>query len=71
MFGEMALIDNGQRMASARAIEGEVETLVISRDLFNKKLEGADPFLRALIDILTSHIRGLADQLVKSNLRAS
>tara|TARA_B100000315_G_scaffold241582_1_gene262590 strand:+ start:4203 stop:4643 length:441 start_codon:yes stop_codon:yes gene_type:complete len=71
MFGEMALIDNDPRMASARAIEGEVETLVISREVFHKKLESADPFHRALIDILTSHIRGLADQLAKANIRAS
>jgi CRP/FNR family transcriptional regulator, cyclic AMP receptor protein len=71
MFGEMALIDNGQRMGSARAVEGAVETLVISREVFHKKLESADPFHRALIDILTSHIRGLADQLSKSDIRAS
>ncbi|MBT3915736.1 MAG: cyclic nucleotide-binding domain-containing protein [Rhodospirillaceae bacterium] len=71
MFGEMALIDNGLRMASARAIEGSVEVLVISREVFHKKLESADPFHRALIDILTSHIRGLADQLVQANIRAS
>ena len=38
MFGEMALIDNGVRMASARALENNVETLVISRDVFHKKL---------------------------------
>ncbi len=71
MFGEMALIDNGQRMGSARAVGGVVETLVISREVFHKKLESADPFHRALIDILTSHIRGLAGQLSKSNIRAS
>ena len=71
MFGEMALIDNGLRMASARAIESDVEVLVISREVFHKKLESADPFHRALIDILTSHIRGLADQLVQANIRAS
>lgn len=71
MFGEMALIDNGVRMASARALENNVETLVISRDVFHKKLEGAEPFNRALIDILTSHIRGLADQLSRSDIRAS
>ena len=71
MFGEMALIDNGQRMASARAIEGSVEALVFSREVFHRKLESADPFHRALIDILTSHIRGLSDQLAEANIRAS
>jgi len=71
MFGEMALIDNEKRMGSARAIDGPVEALVVSRDVFHKKLRTADPFVGALIDILTSHIRGLASQLAKFNIRAS
>ncbi len=63
MFGEMALIDARERMASARAIQGNVEVLVISRRVFHAKLESADPFQRALISILTKHIRALADKV--------
>ena len=57
IFGEMALIDDGNRMASARAVGVSTETLVVSRRLFEEKLESADPFLRALISILTKRVR--------------
>ena len=67
MFGEMALIDNEKRMGSARASDQIVEVLVIDRDQFNQKLINADPFQRALINILTSHVRKMAEQLSKSN----
>ena len=71
MFGEMALIDNERRMASARAHDGKVEILVISREIFQRKLSTADPFVKALIDILTSHIRGLASKISKSEMGIS
>ena len=63
MFGEMALIDNRERMASARAKGGSVEALVISRRVFEAKLKTADPFQRALISKLTVHVRTLADKI--------
>lgn len=71
MFGEMALIDNKTRMASARAKTASVDTLVISREMFHKKMASADPFHKALFDILASHIRSLSDQLVNAGARAS
>ena len=71
MFGEMALIDYGERMASAHAVEGPVEVLIISRRVFEEKLETADPFQRALIAILTTHIRTLADKLTKLETQVS
>ncbi len=71
MFGEMALIDDCPRMASARAVEGWLEVLVISRRVFEAKLETADPFHRALINILTKHVRTLADKLAKLETQVS
>ena len=71
MFGEMALIDDCPRMASARAVEGWLEVLVISRRVFEEKLETADPFQRALINILTKHVRMLADKLTKLETQVS
>ena len=59
IFGEMALIDDGERMASAQAVGISTEALVISRRIFEEKLESADPFLRALIGILTKRVRPL------------
>lgn len=57
MFGEMALIDDEPRMASARATEGNVEVLIVSRDTFQRKLGSLDPFTRGLIKILAQNVR--------------
>lgn len=57
MFGEMALIDNQARMASAKAFEGQATVLVVTRDAFKKRMDMLDPFTRGLIKILTENIR--------------
>ena len=57
MFGEMALIDDQARMASAKAIEGTATVLVVTRDAFKKRMDMLDPFTRGLIKILTENIR--------------
>ena len=43
MFGEMALIDNRRRLASARAVDGDARLMVISHDLFKQKLSTSPP----------------------------
>ena len=60
MFGELALIDDSPRMASAKAINGPVELLEIDQKTFKKKLSDADPFTRGLINILADTARSLA-----------
>jgi CRP/FNR family transcriptional regulator, cyclic AMP receptor protein len=62
MFGEMALIDDAVRMATARAVGGSTEALVVSRRIFEEKLENADPFLRALIAILAKRVRTMVSK---------
>ena len=62
IFGEMALIDDGERMASAQAVGISTEALVISRRVFEEKLDSADPFLRALIGILTKRVRPMVSK---------
>ena len=57
LFGEMALIDDQLRMASAKAVNAHVDLLVINQKMFKKKLEGADPFTRGLINILAKMAR--------------
>lgn len=66
MFGEMALIDNSPRMASARAVGGPVKVMVISRDSFKDRVDNLDPFTKALVSILSDHVRSLASQLTES-----
>ena len=62
MFGEMALIDDKLRMAAAKAI-GPVSVMVISREMINKKISNADPFVRGLIELLLDHARSTANTL--------
>ena len=61
MFGEMALIDNQARMASAKSI-GQSLILVVTRDAFLKRMSGLDPFTRGLIKILAENIRTIQSQ---------
>ena len=59
MFGEMALIDDAPRMASARAV-GLVKVKVIPREFVDKKIDAIDPFVRGLLRILSDHVRTMA-----------
>ena len=56
LFGEMAVIDSGQRMASAVAL-GKTVLLRVPKDVFEAKMGKADPFLRAVLNIFIGHIR--------------
>lgn len=60
IFGEMALIDNQPRMASASAVT-ETACMVIGEEVFKKKLSAADPFLVGLLRIFMRNIRSLTD----------
>lgn len=58
LFGEMALVDDQPRMASATAVT-DVSVVIISRDTFREKLAKADPFIRGLLNIFVRNIRNL------------
>lgn len=60
LLGEMALIDDKPRMASAVA-RTDATCIIISRDTFREKLAKADPFLRGLLNIFVRNIRNLSD----------
>jgi len=58
IIGEMAMLDDSNRMATARASIGG-SAIVISRQLFEAKMLNADPFIRGLLNILADHVRRL------------
>lgn len=64
LFGEMAIIDGGKRMASAVAEEDSV-VLKIPRETLEAKLAEYDPFLQALIKILINNLRNVHQAYVK------
>jgi CRP/FNR family cyclic AMP-dependent transcriptional regulator len=58
LFGEMALVDDKPRMASAKA-QTDLSVVIINRDTFREKLSKADPFIRGLLNIFVRNIRNL------------
>jgi CRP/FNR family cyclic AMP-dependent transcriptional regulator len=56
IIGEMALVDNGIRLASAMAITDTV-VMVVTKSVFQDKLNSCDPFIRALLKIFIVQIR--------------
>ncbi len=59
VFGEMALVDNAPRMASAICSKSAI-LKVIPVDVFEAKLSDVDPFIRALIRVLVQNVRANA-----------
>lgn len=71
IFGEMALIDDKPRMASARAIDEGTTVIVVTRDLFVSKLKKTDPFIKGLLNVLADHIRSLSSKGIGGNPKVS
>jgi len=61
MFGEMALVDGKPRMADATATK-ETTCMIIRRQMFLKKLESSDPFIKGMIRIFVRNIRSMANE---------
>ncbi len=59
IFGEMALIDDQPRMASARATK-PTTVIVVTRPMFQAKLDQTDPFIKGLLTILSDHVRDMS-----------
>ncbi len=58
----MAIIDDSARMATATALE-ETVCIVVPNHLIEAKLDGADPFVKALVRLLCANVRQVTDKL--------
>lgn len=56
IFGEMALIDDQPRMATAK-VKGSATVMTITKLMYKEKLKHTDPFIRALLRILVETLR--------------
>lgn len=56
LFGELALVDKGERSATAVAVADTTCLLLNEADL-DRVLEKADPFLRNMMDVLSARLR--------------
>ena len=64
IFGEMALIDESNRIASAIAV---IDTVLIPvpKVAIQSILANADPLLRKLVSVLVSNARSLSDHIAR------
>ncbi len=62
LFGEMALINNLPRMATAVAAS-EATCVVIHRKVLRNLIENSDPLMSALLLNLIGHVRSLTEKL--------
>lgn len=70
IFGEMALIDQGERSASATAVK-DCKLFMLSRDLLRERMEGLDPLIGLLISLLVEHYRVARRHLPESIKQAA
>lgn len=56
IFGEMALIDESPRSATARVKE-PATCVLITRQEFERRLEKSDPFVRSMLKLLSQRLR--------------
>ena len=61
VFGEMGVIEHKPRMASARCMS-DATVIALSEIEFEARVEKADPFIRALLRILSQTVRNLQDK---------
>ncbi len=66
IFGEMAMIDAEPRMATAIAA-GQTVITYVDHKMFARKMENADPFVRALLHMLVKNVRSVS-QRVRANV---
>lgn len=67
IFGEMALIDDQPRMASARA-EEETACVVIGKDRLTEQLEQAPKGVRVIVGALLGNIRLMGAELAEARI---
>ncbi len=61
VFGEMGVIEDKPRMASIRCMS-DATVMALSKAEFDARVEKADPFIRALLRILSQTVRNLQDK---------
>lgn len=67
LIGEMALIDNSPRMATARAMQATT-CVVIPKRVFDRTLRDSSPVLRIVLSTVMNRLRSEAEANMKSTL---
>ena len=67
IFGEMALIDDHPRMASARAME-ETACVIIGKERLFEQMEKAPKGVRVIVNALLGNIRAMGAELAEATV---
>lgn len=67
LFGEMALIDDSPRMATARAMR-KTTCVVVPKRVFGRLMKDAHPVLRVVLSTMMQRVRGKASKTVGSTI---
>ena len=70
IFGEMALVDNKPRMATARATESTT-VIIVTEATFEEKLRKSDPFIRGLLNMFVRNIRDTTERMINKSMDPS
>jgi len=62
IFGEMALIDDRERSATATALV-PTETVLVNRDQIQTAMRGADPTMKLLLEVLLGRFRAMQGRM--------
>ena len=62
LFGEMALMDDKPRSATAVAWE-RTEVIVVRREDIQRKLQASDPFIRYWLEFLAERVKDLSGRV--------
>ena len=66
IFGEMALVDNNPRSATAKAIE-DTWVYELKKSTFEQQLVELHPFMRAVFRVLVGNVRNMTNQEIRNN----
>ena len=67
LFGEMALIDDSPRMATARAMK-KTKCVVVPKRVFGRLMKDSHPVLRVILGTMMQRVRGKASKTVGSTI---
>ena len=67
LFGEMGVIENELRMATARCLK-DSEIISITKDEFDKRVNSSDVFVKGSLKALTHRLRSVEKNEIKAKL---
>lgn len=63
ILGEMALVDNAPRAASAKALE-TTKVALIPRDMFQSRVDRSDPIVKMLLKVFVQRLRSATEKAI-------